>query len=143
MGLEEEPGVKRWRQGGEDQTPGLSVCPRYVLGHFLTTFLGVEASLPVHFLSFFSLEEVLPGWGRSAGLLCQWGPRSLLVQPTSTLSRGVAPPLPFCLHDAEGNVLACSQLWARALPRPGVFFSLLLVLGSAFCSSGGGSHPPL
>ena len=25
MGLEEEPGEKRWRQGGEDQTPGLSV----------------------------------------------------------------------------------------------------------------------
>lgn len=146
MGLEEEPGEERWRRGGEDQTRGLSVCSLCVLGCFLITFLALKLLFRFSSPSFLSLEEVFPGWGRSAGLLCQWGLRSLLVQPTSTLSWGVAPILPFCLHDAEGDMLACSWPWARPLPRSGVFFSLLLVLGSAFCSSGGatcGSHLPL
>ena len=49
MGPEEEPREERWRRGGEDQTPGRSVCSLCMLGRFLTTFLGVKASLPVQF----------------------------------------------------------------------------------------------
>lgn len=73
MGLEEEPGEERWRRGGEDQTPGLSVCSLCVLGCFLITFLALKLLFRFSSPSFLSLEEVFPGWGRSAGLLCQWG----------------------------------------------------------------------
>ena len=129
---------------GPDPRPEcvFSVCVRLLPNHLS----GIKASLPVQFPFLSQSGRSLSRMGKKCWAVMSMGLRSLLVQPTSTLSWGVAPILLFCLHDAEGDMLACSWAWARPLPRSGVFFSLLLVLGSAFCSSGGatcGSHLPL